>query len=307
MNFKYIGQCFLIKPSVNPSKEELEFYEDLNFCNFIFFREHLEGESLRFYEKTGLKAVDQEGGRVCRIKGDFEAPLEIGKRYQETKDKKVVKDWATKIAKSLKERGLNFNLAPCVDLGDESSPEFLRGRTFSTDPDVVIEVAKEFLNSHQKEMIFTCLKHFPGLKSVKIDPHLELPLKEKPDKLSLLVFESLIRYGADFVMTTHLILKELDEEPITFSQRGIEFLRKGLGFKGIVVSDDLNMGALKRWELEERLLKTIASGHNLLIYCGNWKEVLKSIFEIKSELENSKILKKVLVESQELIKRLKIF
>ncbi len=299
--FKNIGQIFLIKPF--DRLEEKSFYKDLNFRNFIFFKEHFKRDFRAYLEnlKQGLNlgflAVDQEGGRVCRIDGDFKSPLEISSLYQKKKDENIVRSWAKKIAETVKNYKLNLNLAPCVDLADEKVEDFLRTRTFGKDPDLVKKLAKIFIEEHKKQGIFTCIKHFPGLKDVEIDPHKKLPFKEKLDEESLKPFKFFVEEDMSFIMTTHILIEEIESTPVTFSEKAIIFLRKKLNYKSLVFTDDLNMGALSKWDLQERIILSIASGHNILIFCGNWESLAQAIFDIKPELEKSQVLKERLKKS----------
>jgi len=300
VNFKNIGKFFLVKPPLRVNEEVFEILKDLSFDKYILFKEHFkepweDEETIR--KLARVLAVDQEGGRVCRIEGNFSSPLEVGKRFESTGNEEEVKLWAESIAKALKYRRLNLNLAPVVDLEDESAEEFLRERTFSKSPDVVKSCGKIFVLIHEKFGIKTCLKHFPGLKGVKVDPHLNLPIAKEVSKDNLQVFFDLIKLEKSCVMTTHLVIKSFDELPVTFSQKWIDFFRKTSNFKGVILSDDINMGALNSWELEEVILNTFASGHNLITFCGELLNLVKALFNLKKELENSKVLKEKLKES----------
>ncbi|PMP66415.1 MAG: hypothetical protein C0190_05675 [Thermodesulfobacterium geofontis] len=299
--FKKIGQIFLIKPE--NLRDNLSFYKDLNFSNFVFFREHFI-EDFDYYlfslkERLNLKflAVDQEGGRVCRIEGNFESPLEIAKKYLK-EGEKIVRDWAKRIAFSIKKCGLNFNLSPCLDLAGEEAEEFLRGRTFGKDPNLVKKLSHIFIEEHKKEGIFICLKHFPGLGEVKIDPHKELPFKKNIEEKDLIPYKYLLeKEKINFIMTTHLVISELDSKPVTFSSKVIKILRNDLNYKGAILTDDLNMEALKNWELQERIILSLVSGHNFLIYCGKFNNLILVLEDLKSEIEKSTVLKEKIKES----------
>lgn len=299
--FKKIGQLFFIKPE--NLKDNISFYKELNFSNFIFFKEHF-GEDFNYLisnlkEKLNLKflAVDQEGGRVCRIEGNFESPLEIARKYIK-EGEKIFKDWAKRIVCSVKKYGLNLNLSPCLDLSDEDSEEFLRERTFGKDPDLVKKLAYIFIKEHKKEGISNCLKHFPGLREVKIDPHKELSFKEKIEEIDLIPYKYLLeKEDIKFIMTTHLVVRELDSKPATFSSRIVKILRDILNYKGAIITDDLDMGALKDWELQERIILSLVSGHNFLIYCGKFNNLISALEDLKSEIEKSKVLKEKVKES----------
>lgn len=309
--FKCLGKIFLIKPDYL-TPEEKEFYKDLNFKNFIFFKKHFEEfdfmeylEKLKTLGDLKFLAVDQEGGRVCRIQGDFDPPLKIALDFIKEKNEKKVVNWAKKIAESLKKFWLNLNLAPCVDLAGEEANEFLKNRTFGDDPEIVKKLALTFILEHKKLGIHTCIKHFPGLTKDTLDPHLQLPVKEHFDEKALDVFSSLASV-VDFLMTTHIIIKEMDTLPVTFSSKVVNFIRKNMDYRGFIITDDINMGALKDWELQERILLALASGHNFLTYCGDWQELCLAVFDIKSEIEKSKILKEKISESLHIIEKMKV-
>ncbi|MGC9141270.1 MAG: glycoside hydrolase family 3 N-terminal domain-containing protein [Caldimicrobium sp.] len=306
--FKDLGKLFVVKPG-SLSEEEKEFYRDLSFENFIFFRDHFENDFEEYLSclKKALKsikflAVDQEGGRVCRIKGDFEKPLEMAKKA-ELEGIKIFIEWAGKIAETVKQHKLNLNLSPVIDRGDDEAPSFLNGRTFGKDPQVITNLGKLFIEEHKKRGIKTCLKHFPGLYGVKMDPHEELPLKEKLFEEDLYPFKALSS-EAEFIMTTHLLLPEIDQtKPITFSEKAINFLRKVIEFKGAILTDDLAMGALKSYPLIERIILSLVSGHNLLIYCGSMTELMEALLEGKKELEKSSTLREKVKESLTILER----
>lgn len=306
MLFRQMGKIFLVRPD-KLSSEEINFYRDLNFRNFIFFREHFEIfvfqeylEALKRVKNLGLLAVDQEGGRVCRIPGNFESPQEIARCFREKREEEKVVNWARKIAEVLRKISLNLNLAPCVDLGEEEIGEFLRGRTFGSDPDLVKKMALIFISEHKRWNIHTCIKHFPGLDQVTVDPHLSLPYKEEITEKALEVFNEL-KSKVKFIMTTHIVIKKLDILPVTFSQKAVNFIREKMDYRYIIVTDDLNMGALKEWELQERIILSLVSGHNLMIYCGTWQELCSAVFDIKSEIEKSRVLREKISESLHLI------
>jgi len=305
--FKSLGKLFLVKPETL-STEEKEFFRDLSFENFIFFREHFEGDFKDYLStlKGALKelkllSVDQEGGRVTRLQGNFESPFEVAKRAR-LEGFSPVKEWALKLARALKEQGLNLNLAPVVDRGDHHAPSFLRERTFGLNPEEIVACSEVFISLHQGLGLKTCLKHFPGLFGVLPDPHQELPLKEELLEEDLIPFKRLAS-KADFIMTTHLLLPQLDTRPVTFSERVISFLRKEINFRGAILTDDLAMGALKAFELSERVLYALLSGHNLLIYCGKIEELRKALEEIRREVEKSRTLKEKIKTSLTILEK----
>jgi Beta-glucosidase-related glycosidases len=242
---------FILSPSTELKEEELSFYREAGIRNFIFFKRHFEDDFSEYLKrlKQALKGlfllcVDQEGGRVARIPGDFPSPLSMARQMREKGDK-AFREWAKSLAKAVKSQGLNVNLAPCVDLADEKAPDFLRERTFGLNPEEVIECAKLFYYCHEEEGIATCLKHFPGLGGVEVDPHEDLPRKSLISEKDLKPFKSLSSLYP-MVMTTHLSVSLDEALPSTFSERIVRLLREDCNFKGLILTDDLNMKGFER-------------------------------------------------------------
>ena len=307
---------FILSPSIELKEEELSFYREAGIRNFIFFKRHFEEGDFSEYItrlKQSLKGlillcVDQEGGRVARIPGDYPSPLSMA-RLRKEKGDKVFFEWASSLAKAVKSQGLNVNLAPCVDLADEKAPDFLKERTFGLNPEEVIECAKVFYYAHKEQGIVTCLKHFPGLGGVEVDPHEDLPRKRYISEKDLMPFKSLSSLYP-MVMTTHLIpSKEWDPSsqtlPSTFSEKIVRLLREVCNFKGLILTDDLNMKALKHYELAERFILSLACGHNCLLYCGPYRDVVEIWDDLRKEIEKSAVLQEKAKESLFLLEKLK--
>ncbi|MFN3504920.1 MAG: glycoside hydrolase family 3 N-terminal domain-containing protein, partial [Caldimicrobium sp.] len=249
--FKTLGEIFLVKPG-ELSIEETSFYKDLTFKNFIFFKEHFLKDFYEYKEliqdrvkRWKLLAVDQEGGRVIRIPGEFKSPYEVSKKY-DTYGENYFLDWAKNLAQSVREKGLNLNLSPVVDLADEEAEEFLKFRTFGANPQKVSKLAEKFIEVHRTLGVETCLKHFPGLGGVKIDPHKALPVKEMFTEEDIYPFCALSD-KVKFIMTTHMLMPSFDRKPTTFSEKLVNFLRNKIGFRGVIVTDDIAMGALESY------------------------------------------------------------
>ena len=300
----------ILSPSTELKEEEISFYREAGIRNFIFFKQHFEGDFSKYLIplKKALKSlfllcVDQEGGRVARIPGDFPSPLSMARQMREKGDRAFC-EWAKSLAKAVKGQGLNVNLASCVDLADEKAPDFLKERTFGSDPEEVIECAKLFYYCHAEEGIATCPKHFPGLGGVEVDPYEDLPRKSLITEKDLKPFKSLSSLYP-MVMTTHLSDPSAQGLPSTFSERIVRLLREYCNFKGLILTDDLNMKALKEYELAERFILSLACGHNCLLYCGPYNEVAKIWDDLRKEIEKSKILREKAKESLYLLEKLK--
>jgi len=222
-------------------------------------------------------AVDVEGGEVNRLKRfiSFSSPAEIGKKrdYQETER------IAGSISFQLATLGFNLNFAPVVDLNINPQNPIIGalGRSFSGNPQEVIEQSKAFINGFHKNNIISVIKHFPGHGSSAGDSHFGLvDVTETYNEKELIPFKELIKTGmVDAVMTAHLINKKVDPEyPATLSVKFLqEMLRKEMDFQGIIISDDMQMGAIiDNFSLEKAVIQAIKAGCDLLIFSNNVRD-----------------------------------
>ena len=235
-------------------------------------------ESLNSSSATPLLiAVDQEGGIVARLKDRYGFPSSVSAQYiGEQNDLGLTASSAESMAATLSEYGFNLNLAPVVDL--KTNPDnpviAFKQRSFSANPTLVSSHAAEFIRSHHRQHIYTCLKHFPGHGSSRDDSHLGLvDVTSYWSEEELIPYQNLINQRlCDMVMTAHTFNSRIDPDyPATLSKATIDgLLRKRLGFDGVVVSDDLNMGAIvKHYSYETAVEKAINAGVDLLIVAND--------------------------------------
>lgn len=236
-------------------------------------------------EKTPLKiplfiAVDQEGGRVNRLKNGFtqfpgNGPLgRIG-------DFLLAEKCAYAMGKEMECVGVNLNLAPVVDVNIECANPVIGIRSFGSNPDTVSSLGKAMVQGFKKSGIISVLKHFPGHGDVVVDSHEALPVikkdKEMLQRCELIPFTQLC-HEADVIMTAHLLVPALDPKYCaTLSKKIVEDLLKNeIGFSGLIMTDSLAMrGVLDQCEnIEEAVLKSIESGHDLILLGG--KQLLAS-------------------------------
>ncbi|MGE4267236.1 MAG: glycoside hydrolase family 3 protein [Deferribacterales bacterium] len=219
-----------------------------------------------------LIAVDEEGGKVQRLtveKGFTEEPTA---QYISSN---MTPDQAEQIyeltARDLADVGFNVNFAPVTDLNinPESPVIGAKERSYSADADVVVEYAKAFINAHRKYGILTCLKHFPGHGSAKKDSHQGFTdVSETWSSIELEPFRRLIADGyADMIMTAHVYNSKIDPYyPATLSEKTISLLHN-MGFKGFVISDDLQMGAIAdNYSFENTVKLARGAGNDILLF-----------------------------------------
>lgn len=225
-----------------------------------------------------LIAADNEGGQVQRLHPSLGyTPAMSHAEVGSQDDLSLTELESGRIARTLREAGINWNLAPVVDLAlnPENSVIVQRGRSFGADPDRVTAHARAYLLGHRAERILTSLKHYPGHGSSRDDSHkgfVDISETARLD-LELAPYRQLIREGlVDSVMTAHVYNNRLDpHHPATLSRATItKLLREELGFDGVVVSDDLYMGAIvQHYGIEEAALLALQAGVDLLLLSNN--------------------------------------
>ena len=220
-----------------------------------------------------LIAVDQEGGAVQRLGAKLGYPRiasasAIAAKYDPAAAEKIYSG----MAKVLREAGFNFNLAPVVDLGFEPRNPIVEkfGRAFGKDGETVARYAAAFIRGHRRQHVLTALKHFPGHGSTLVDSHarpVDLGPTWREDELT--PYRELIRQGlVDVVMTGHLSHPGLTGgEPATLSELAVGgLLRTRLGYRGVVMTDDLDMAAIRSTiPLMDAVVRAIAAGNDLLL------------------------------------------
>lgn len=223
-----------------------------------------------------LIAVDAEGGRINRLKPEYgflAIPSAAEAAQMETGD---IRDIYRQLARQLAGLGINMNLAPVVDINLNPDNPIIGAlnRSFSGDPETVVKCARIFISAHHEYKVLTAIKHFPGHGGSRKDSHKGLvDITNTFDVKESLPFIKIIEAGlADAVMTAHVINKKFDpENPATLSPRFIrDILRDQWGYAGVVISDDLHMGAiLNHYSFSSAAVKAVQAGCDLLAVSNN--------------------------------------
>ena len=234
-----------------------------------------------FNDKKYPILIAQEGGRVNRLKNiiTFENLNSeyFGKKYLKNINefKFFYKLFIDKTSYLLKSVGANINTSPVLDLKVKGASNIIGDRSFSKDPKIVSKIGDYCIDYFHENRIGTVIKHIPGHGLAKVDSHFFTPVVNK--KINYLVKKDFLPFKnkkALFAMTAHIIFNEIDSiNTVTHSKKLIKIIRKKIGFKNILISDDLSMKSLKG-TLKENTIKAFNAGCNLALHCnGNYKEM----------------------------------
>jgi beta-N-acetylhexosaminidase len=229
-------------------------------------------------------AIDQEHGPVTRIKEGI-TPLPSAWEMGRTGDSDLVRRGARINGRELASIGITMNLAPVADILLHPENRVIGKRSFGADPNRVREMVVATIEGLQGEGMAACAKHFPGHGATETDSHEALPTlersREEMERAELIPFQSAVQANVAAIMTGHLLCPALNpERPATLSPSIIQgLLRNGLGFEGVVISDDLLMGALNQWgSVEERGKEALKAGVDcLLVGKGTVQGLLKAL------------------------------
>lgn len=228
-------------------------------------------------DSTLLIAVDQEGGRVVRLKERHGFPPTYSAEYLGIKnDPDFTYQAALDIGLTLQSVNINLNLAPVIDVNINPANPAIGSleRSFSEDPEKVGVHAKAFVQGLRSANVISCLKHYPGHGSAFNDSHYGLTeITETWSEVELYPYTFLIEQNlVDMIMTGHLFHADFDQEhPATLSYYTItSMLRNDLGYDGVIISDDMNMQAITDfYGLEEAVYLALQSGIDIILYANN--------------------------------------
>jgi len=224
------------------------------------------------HERPLLIAVDQEGGRVARLRAPWTLwpPLRaVGRLGSED----VARRMGEALAAELKPLGIGCDFAPVVDVDTNPRSPVIGDRSFGDDPDLVGRLGVALIRGLQEGGVAACAKHFPGHGDTEVDSHLGLPrVEHSPARLEdveLRPFRHAIEAGVATIMTAHVVVSELDDRvPATLSPRVIdELLRRKMKYEGLIVADDLEMKAVAGWRPGEAAVMAAQAGCDLMPFC----------------------------------------
>lgn len=219
-------------------------------------------------------SVDQEGGRVARLRRPFTEwpPMQTLGRSGDTA---LTKRFATALADELLAVGINLDYTPVLDIHTNPKNPVIGDRAFSDQADAVASHGAVMIETLQAAGVAACGKHFPGHGDTSTDSHLELPLVEHPpdrlDRVEMIPFRAAVAAKVAFIMTAHVLVPSLDaERPATLSPVVVDgWLKEKLGYQGVVLSDDLGMKAISAsLGLGEAMVQSLLAGCDAALLCN---------------------------------------
>ena len=287
-----IGQLFMVGfPGETPPEPFLEFIQreqiggilllEENCPTHMQVRKNIERLNGAMSSVPLFVAVDQEGGRVCRLRG---APAELRPafKYGELGDTASFREDYARAAVYMESLGINVNLAPVADVSLEARNTCLKGRCFGKVAEEVAEFVKASVEVSQSASILCCLKHFPGLGAAIDDPHLKTARADYDrivwQQREKVPFEVGLKAGADLLMTTHMFVPGFDDRMVTVSEKIVTELARGqLEFDGPIITDDLTMeGAATLGSYGERAVAAFKAGHDLLLFGCDYEAAMQA-------------------------------
>ncbi len=323
-----IGQLFIIGISgTELTKEEVDFIIQNNVGGVILFSRNCESpeqvhkicsqlQALRYQlpEKAPFFiGVDMEGGRVQRLQPPFTSWPSV-RKMADLDSTLLAFNFARCMGAELKSVGINLNFAPCADILMNEANEVIGDRSPGITQEVVSKISSALARGYIKSDILPCAKHFPGHGNTTVDSHEELPVEladlETLRNRELLVFKKIVRTKIDLIMTAHIHFPNIDEKsPVTFSKFFLQdLIREELRYKGLIVSDDLDMGALSLHHKGEDIpIQALKAGCDILLYCNKPESPRVALESLRSAVDSDPTLAQRVAESYSRIMELKSF
>ena len=290
---KYVYQMFIL------GLGNLDKALALGLGGVIFFTKDIKTESQLIKEITEIKekALIPPFISIDQAKYAFE--------------KGVIESQSEEIAKELKDWGFNLNFAPCIDVNTNPNNPIIGERSFSDNPEDVIKCSTIFVNSMRKYGVIPCVKHFPGHGDADKDSHLTLPIInlsiEDMEKIHIKPFKNAVVNNIEMIMAAHLYCTCFDKEeiPSSLSKNALQYLRSVLGYKGVIISDDMVMKGVQSYGSLEACIMGIKAGLDMFIFRNSDDETIDMIEKLCKVVNKDSELREKVMNSYDRITKLK--
>jgi beta-N-acetylhexosaminidase len=259
--------------------DEVAFFRDSDPFGFIVFARNIDSPDQVLRLTSALRdcvgraapvLVDQEGGRVQRLRGphwrEWLPPMDTVARAVDPVAAMYLQSRI--MAHELRSVGIDANCAPCADVATAATHPFLKNRCYSTDPAVVSRIARAVADGHLAGGVLPVMKHLPGHGRATMDTHHDLPTVAAPahDLLGTDFVPFLALADLPMAMTAHIVFSAFDDLPATQSAAMVGVIRDTIGFQGLLITDDLNMQALSG-TVAQRAVASIKAGCDIALHC----------------------------------------
>jgi beta-N-acetylhexosaminidase len=258
-----------------------------------------------------ILSVDQEGGRVARLRGEPFTPLPSMRELGQRQDVTLMERVGRLLAHELRAVGFDWDFAPVLDVDTNPTNPVIGDRSFSRDPDEVARLGVALARGLEAGGVASCGKHFPGHGDTTTDSHLTLPRLphdlERLRRVELVPFRAFAQAGLASLMTAHVLFDALDPKvPATMSPRALNgLLREELGFDGVLVSDDLEMKAIAdHYSVEEAAVQGTLAGVDLFLVCHQADVQHRAIEALVRAVESGRVPRSRIAEAHRRLARL---
>ncbi len=307
------------------TSDELKFLESMPHAGLTIFGRNIDqdhhealstlcqkiqkGSSLR-----RLIMIDQEGGRVARLKANFPNPgasLDLEEGSDSSESLSRIRAYGQTVGQALRELGINVNFAPVADILTEPTNTAIGNRVWGVEALPTLNRSRAWLEGLQSTGILGCIKHFPGQGDAKLDTHLSEAVIDLPasvlESRELVPFRGLMGISP-MVMISHCIYPAYDTKPASLSKVIMSnLLRRQMGFEGVIVSDDMTMGAIpadeKSWG--EAIVTAIAHGADLILVCQKLELWRLAIQFVSEEAKKSKAFAEILASASQRVSKMR--
>lgn len=323
-----IGQCFIVGfVSTTPSQEIIDLIQHYHVGGIIFFSRnvadaqqvldltrHLQRLARQADQRLPLLiAIDQENGMVQRLH-DGGTQFPGGMALGAVNSEKLAQEVATATGRELRALGINMNLAPVVDVNNNPANPVIGTRSFGEDPRLVARLGAAQVQGYRAAGVIATLKHFPGHGDTAVDSHLALPVvpydMQRLEQIELVPFRRCIEAEADCVMTAHVVFPTItgdETTPATLSPAVVnDLLRAHLGFNGVVISDCLEMSAVRDTVGVARgSVMALQAGIDLVLISHHYDLQCAGIEAVRAALQSGELSIEVVRQAAERVLRLK--
>ncbi|NLZ94164.1 MAG: beta-N-acetylhexosaminidase [Firmicutes bacterium] len=240
-------------------------------------------------------AVDEEGGRISRLPDELKN-LPNNQTVGEVNNPTFAYEIGQVLAAELKAYGFNLNFAPVLDINSNPLNPVIGDRSYGSMPDTVSRLGLQSIKGMQEGGLIAVAKHFPGHGDTEVDSHVRLPVLNfdlsRLDEFELVPFKTAIAGHVDAIMIAHILLPKIDPQyPASLSKKIItDLLKERLNFTGLVVTDDLTMGAIvENYSLEDAAVQALKAGSDLLLVCHDVQGQFKVLEAIKQAVVSGAI------------------